>query len=157
MRTKEFELDTLRVNASAVAEFLGVSRNAVALWRKAGLIAPDNDERYNLRDVARAYIARLKARTGADGEEKLDDTLKFWKIERAKQAVRSWRLQRDREVALVILQRLASKVADLRSAIAAGGEDVRSAIDALLDGIADEPAEDIAYTVEGDETENEED
>ena len=151
MRTKEFELDTLRVNASAVAEFLGVSRNAVALWRKAGIIAPDNDERYNLRDVARAYIARLKARTGADGEEKLDDALKFWKIERAKQAVRSWRLQRDREVALVILQRLASKVADLRSAIE-GGEDVRRAIDALLDGIADEPAEDIAYTVEGDET-----
>ena len=154
MRTKEFELDTLRVNASAVAEFLGVSRNAVALWRKAGIIAPDNDERYNLRDVARAYIARLKARTGADGEEKLDDTLKFWKIERAKQAVRSWRLQRDREVALVILQRLASKVADLRSAIE-GGEDVRRAIDALLDGIADEQAEDIAYTVEGDETEDE--
>ena len=144
----------MRVNASAVAEFLGVSRNAVALWRKAGIIAPDNDERYNLRDVARAYIARLKARTGADGEEKLDDTLKFWKIERAKQAVRSWRLQRDREVALVILQRLASKVADLRSAIE-GGEDVRRAIDALLDGIADEQAEDIAYTVEGDETEDE--
>ena len=153
MFTKEFDLNELRVNAATCAEFLGLVRGTLTHWKNAGIIEPDEDGKYNLRDVAREYISRLKKKGG--NESSLDDTLKFWKIERAKQAVRSWRLQRDREVALVILQRLASKVADLRSAIEDGG-DVRRAIDALLDGIADEPAEDIAYTVEGDD-ENEED
>ena len=142
------------VGTNELADWLCVMPSYITVLKRYECVVEDRGG-FNLKESVRAYIAYIKERRKEKGANNLDDTLKFWKIERAKQAVRSWRLQRDREVALVILQRLASKVADLRSAIE-GGEDVRSAIDALLDGIADEPAEDIAYTVEGDETEDEE-
>ena len=136
------------VSVSEIASWLGMAPSAVyGLKQKGGVV--ERNGGYELKKSVLAYISYLKKRQDEKAAAQ-DDELKFWKIEKAKEAVRSWRMGRDRQVCVAVLDRLRSAVAELRTA-AQGHADVVKALGRLAGAIEDIAPEDIFYTVEGED------
>lgn len=143
-------MSDLKVNGKELGDVFGVSRAAISQMRQAGQLTADADGLYNLREAATAYIARLRGRgVGRPAaKSELEAEALRWKIENLKIQNRDWRLQRDRETVLAIMQSLATLMADMRRAISEGGN-IQAALTRLADGITEIDPEDIIMRVEG--------
>ena len=149
-------LKTITLTGSQLAYLYGLVASNVTAFYSRGLLERGEDGRYNLADSVRCYCAYLrdKCRGGKSSANNLDDQLKFWKAQKLKEQVRSWRVSRDREIALAILQQLRNPLQSLRERLrlVPNVGDELDALESALDSVDIETALDI---VEGEEAEDE--
>jgi hypothetical protein len=151
------DLRKVRVTGYALANVLNVQESDVERVRKQGLFKRDRDGHYGLVDCVQAWCLRLKeGRKNAAPADKngLDAQQAFWKTEKLKQQVRSWRVQRDRATALAVVEQIRSAMLQLRERL----KDVRGIgrdFDELLAAVDNVDVEAACAVVEGEDEEEE--
>ena len=150
----KLDLDTLTASPSEMAYILGLNASNITQLIQQGHMTKDADGRLNIRDSVSSYCRRMRERKAGASNAGLDDQLKFWKAEKLKEQVRSWRVSRDREIALAILQQLRNPLQSLRERLrlVPNVGDELDALESALDAVDIETALDIVEG-EGDETE----
>lgn len=144
-------LKAITLTGSQLAYLYGLVASNVTAFYSRGLLERGEDGRYNLADSVRRYCAYLRdKREGGKSANNLDDQLKFWKAQKLKEQVRSWRVSRDREIALAILQQLRNPLQSLRERLrlVPNVGDELDALESALDSVDIETALDI---VEGED------
>ncbi|MBO4513511.1 MAG: hypothetical protein J5746_12175 [Victivallales bacterium] len=149
------ELKQIRVSGCALAACLGIARNSVTQYDQQGLFKAGPDGTYPLVECILAFVDRLRKRDQRKSRNSLDDELQFWKTEKVKQQVKTWRQQRDRDIALAILDGLKGTAARVRDALK--GTAAADALDALAAAIDATDLDRISDIVEGGEDDGEED
>lgn len=113
---------TITVNGKELAEWLCVTPAAVSQWVKAGKIQPVPGGQvpvFPLKQSVQTMVREWRGRRKSIGEGKdLERSLKFWQVEKAKQAVIQWRLTFGKDIALSILNRLEASLADFQREVA---------------------------------------
>lgn len=147
----KLDLDSLTASPSEMAYILGLNTSNITACIQQGHMTKDADGRLNVRDSVSSYCKRMRERKGGKSSaNNLDDQLKFWKAQKLKEQVRSWRVSRDREIALAILQQLRNPLQSLRERLRLVpnvGEEL-DALESAIDGVDIETALDI---VEGED------
>lgn len=155
LRAVDFQ--AMQVSGAVVAAFLGMTQSAVTQQCNMGVVRQNADGTFPLVDTVRDYVAKLKqdrrnvAPADRDG---LDAHQTFWKTEKLKQQVRSWRVQRDRATALAVVEQIRSAMLQLRERL----KDVRGIgrdFDELLAAVDAVDVEAACAVVEGEEDEEE--
>jgi hypothetical protein len=137
--------------------FLGITENSVRDLRSKGVFAYDDDGQLDLAKCVSAYVKWLKdapkRKPVKSGKSALDEELTIWKIEKAKMAIRDFRLQRYREVALAVLAALRKTAENLKQECKLVPR-LTEAIDAFITAIGAVDVDSIAYSVEGEDSED---
>lgn len=137
----------MAVTGAELADFLGVTAPAVTQLKKSGVLATDEDGRYDLRDSVRAYCSQLRQRKTPKGEQavNLEASLAFWKVENEKQKNLQWRVRYGQSIGSAILAQLANAVSALRSELS-GDSAACAAVRSLQDAIGRVDLDDAVYS-----------
>ena len=156
VKVKKPKLDFLEfdLTAAELATLLGCSVNNVAELTKTGTLEKNPDGRYNARDNISRYVKILRERKQGTNLSELQLENIALKNEKIKAQLRSWRMQRDRECGLAIIQALRTAMQRLKADIGATTPAISEAIDGLIKAIESIDIDSISYIVVG---ENEED
>lgn len=151
-KSERLALDAFTVSQAELAAILGIATSNVTPMVQAGLMTKDSDGRFNLRDSVSGYCKRMRERRGGGGDSRAELEVQnlALKNEKLKEGLRSWRMQRDREVAMAILEAQRSAMEKLREECKLVPQLV-SVIDGMLECISRIDVEDISYRVEGEE------
>ena len=140
--------------------FLGITENSVRDLRSKGVFAYDDDGQLDLSKCVCSYVRWVKdaqkRREVKTGKSALDEELIVWKIEKAKMAIRDFRLQRYREVALEVLAALRKTAENLKQECKLVPR-LTEVIDSFINAIGSVDIDSIAYSVEGEDSEDDED
>ena len=145
----------LTVSGTELAELLGLTLPNITAMRSNGNIVPDEEGRYNLKEAVFGYCKRMREKKVGDGASKSELELENMalKNEKLKTSLRTWRVQRDREIGLAIIQGMVSVMTDLKEQCKLVPK-LPEAIDDMIKAIQEIDMEQISYLVEG-ETEEE--
>ena len=157
-KTKKPKLDFLEfdLTGAELATLLGCSVNNVNELTKTGTLEKNADNRYNARDNISKYIKILRERKQGNSKTDLELENIALKNEKLKEQLRSWRMQRDRECGLAIIQALRTAMQRLKADIGATTPEISNAIDGLIKAIECIDIDSISYMVEGEEVEEDE-
>jgi len=145
--TTATELRKVLVSRDTMAYCLGVMSTTVTQLAQQGILRPDTDTGYYpaMEGVA-SYISKLRQelKEAKKAKHSQDDELTFWKTEKTKQQVKSWRQSRDREIALQVLAAIRNAINALKDScrqhpdLLPAIEDAIKAIDTVdLDRVSD--------------------
>lgn len=144
----------LTANGRELAEWLCLTPAAVSQMVKAGKLKalPGGAVPiYPLKSSVQSVIKELRGRKRGTGEGKdLERSLKYWQVEKAKQAVLQWRLQYGKDIAVTILERLDSALAEFQRMT---GSDARlnEAVLKLSGALKNARFDDTAYGLDDDD------
>ena len=142
---------------SDLADFLNLSDSQTNALKRKGLYEPDENGEFDIMVAVRKYVTELRSRkSGTGSKSDLDAELQYWKIEKAKNAVRDFRMNRDREVCLAVLSALTNAMNELRGELEAN-PGVSKAIDRFIERINSVDVDGVSYLIEGDADDDEED
>ena len=142
---------------SDLADFLNLSDSQTNALKRKGLYEPDENGEFDVMVAVRQYVTELRSRkSGTGSKSDLDAELQYWKIEKAKNSVRDFRMNRDREVCLAVLSALTNAMAELKKEL---GSDpgVGRAIDRFIERINAVDVDGVSYLIEGEGDEDEDD
>lgn len=151
------DLRRVRVTCTALAGVLGIRDVQVDRAVQQGIFKRDAKNHYPLVDCIQAWCAKLKAdkeNAAPADKDGLDAQQAFWKTEKLKQQVRTWRVQRDRATALAVVEQIRSAMLQLRERL----RDVRGIgrdFDELLAAVDNVDVESACAVVEGEDEEDE--
>lgn len=160
MDTKQISLPGLEsemtVSGKELAEWLCVTPAAVSQMAHNGKLQPLDGGKvpvFPLKSSVQTVIRELRGKRRNQGEGKdLERSLKFWQVEKAKQAVTSWRLQYGKDLALAILDRLAGALAEFQETTAADAR-LNDAALRLASALKSVKPDDVVYGLDDDELE----
>ena len=156
-KRKALDFQSMQVSGAVISAFLGMTQSAVTQQCNMGVIRQNADGTFPLVDTVRDYIARMREerRNAAPGDKDgLDAQQSFWKTEKLKQQVRTWRVQRDRATALAVVEQIRSAMLQLRERL----KDVRGIgrdFDELLAAVDSVDVEAACAVVESEDEEDE--
>ena len=156
--TTSTELRNILLSKNTLGYVLGVASTGIEQIAQQGILKRDADGHYSLLENVAAYIVKLRQdiKEAKRIKNSRDDELQFWKTEKVKQQVKSWRLERDREISLQILAALRNSINALRDKCK-DHADMAPAFDNLLSAIDTIDIDRISDIVEGDaDTEDDE-
>lgn len=142
---------------SDLADFLNLSDSQTNALKRKGLYEPDENGEFDVMVAVRQYVTELRSRkSGTGSKSDLDAELQYWKIEKAKNSVRDFRMNRDREVCLAVLNVLTNAMAELKKEL---GSDpgVGRAIDRFIERVNAVDVDGVSYLIEGEGDEDEDD
>lgn len=143
----------LRVNARELSEWLGVTPQAISKSVKDKKLQPDEDGLFPLKATVQKAFAALRGKKRGQGESKdLDRSLKYWQVEKAKQAVITWRLQFGKDIAMQIIDRLDAALSEFQK-VTSENPNVNAAIVAMAQALKDTRLEEALYGLD-DDTDN---
>mgnify|MGYP003292426153 CR=1 FL=1 len=138
----------MRVNARELSEWLGVTPQAISKSVKENKLQPDADGLFPLKATVQKAFVALRGKKRGQGESKdLDRSLKYWQVEKAKQAVVSWRLQFGKDIAMQIIDRLDSALSAFQK-VTSADPNVNAAILALAQSLKEARLEDALYSLD---------
>lgn len=147
---------TLTASGKELAEWLCVTPAAVSQWAKSGKIRPidgreDSPPVYPLKESVQSIVREWRGRRKAAGEgsKDLERSLKYWKVERTKQAVLQWRMSFGKNIALSILDRLESSLAEFQKEVGKENPRINAVILRLAGALREARYED--YGMEGED------
>ena len=154
---EKLDLDTFTVSLNELAYILGLASGNITVMVQNGAVVKDADGRVNLRDTVSSYCRRMRERKEGPGASKTSLELEniALKNEKLKEQLRSWRMQRDREVGLAIMQALRTAMDRLKDECKLVPA-ICEVIDGMLDAIDQVDLDGISYEVEGESEEDEE-
>lgn len=154
-KAEKLDLDTFTVSQTELGYIIGLATANISPMVQAGVMVKDADGRFNLRDSVSGYVKRMRERKSGDSKSELELEQIALKNEKLKEQLRSWRMQRDREVGLAIIQALRSAMDKLRQECRMVPP-ICEAIDGLLDALSRIDIEGISYEIEGEADDDEE-
>lgn len=156
-KPEKIDFSTFTVSQAELATLLGLATANITPMVQQGTMVKDADGRFNLLESVSGYVKRMRERkSGAGSKSDLDAELQYWKIEKAKNAVRDFRMNRDREVCLAVLSALTNAMAELKKELG-GDPGVGRAIDRFIERVNSVDVDGVSYLVEGDGDEDEDD
>ena len=141
-----------------LGELLEVESGTITALTQRGILHANDKGRYDLQENVRLYARYLRGlkQDAKTAKHLQDQELQFWKTEKVKDAVKRFRMARDRDIALAILTALTSLLAQFREDVGSLPQ-VTAAIDKLMAGVGSIDIDRVTYAVEGDDDEDEED
>jgi hypothetical protein len=118
-----------------------------------GNLVPDADGRFNLKDAVSSYCKRMREKRSGDSKSELELEQVALKNEKIREQLKSWRMQRDREIGLEILQGITTAMTELKDECKLVPR-LPEAIDKFIARVNEIDIEQISYKIEG---ENEDD
>lgn len=152
---EKLDLDTFTVSQTELGYIIGLATANISPMVQAGVMTKDADGRFNLRDSVSGYVKRMRERKGGDSKSELELEQIALKNEKLKEQLRSWRMQRDREVGLAIIQALRNAMEKLKNECKMVPP-ICEAIDGLINALARIDIENISYEIEGETDEDDE-
>ena len=155
-KSERLDLDALTVSQTELATILGIASSNITPLLQNGSLVKLGDGRLNLRDSVSGYCKRLRERKeGAGSKTDLELEHIALKNEKLREQLRSWRMQRDREVGLAIIQALRSTMNRLKDECKLVPA-ICEVIDGMVDAIEKVDIESISYEIEGEVDDDEE-
>jgi len=153
--TKKPKIDfgNFDLSKDELATLLACSVQNVSEVTKTGMLVRQKNGRYNAQENINRYIRALRERKQGNSLSELQLENVALKNEKLKEEIRSWRMQRDRECGLAIIQALRSTMQKLKSDIGATTPAISNAIDGLIKAIECIDIDSISYMVEVEEDE----
>ena len=134
--------ETLTASGKELAEWLCVTPAAVSQWHKSGKIRAldvPGAPVYPLKESVQAICRELRTRRKGKGEGKdLERSLKYWQVEKTKQAVTQWRVTFGKDIALAILERLDTALGEFQREVASADPRVNAAALRLAKALKEE-------------------
>lgn len=152
-KSQKLDLDTFTVSQTELASILGIATANITPMLQNGNLVKDAEGRLNLRDSVSAYCKRMRERKDGTGKSDLELENLALKNEKLKESLRTWRMQRDREVAMAILDAQRNAMQRLRDECKLVPA-LCQVIDGMIDCINRVDVENISYTVEGETDED---
>lgn len=152
---EKVDIKTLTVSQTELGYILGVSTPTISHLVQAQKFTPDDNGRLNLLKSVSAYCKGLRERKQGNSLNELQLENIALKNEKIKEQLRSWRMQRDRECGLAIIQALKTAMQRLKDE-ASVAPAIGVAIDGLIKAIDCIDIDNISYLVEGEEVEEDE-
>lgn len=156
-KPEKLDLDTFTVSQTELGYIIGLATANISPMVQAGVMTKDADGRFNLRDAVSGYCKRMRDRKEGNGKSKTDLELEniALKNEKLKEQLRSWRMQRDREVGLAIIQSLRTTMNRLKDECKLVPA-ISEVIDGFIDAIDKVDITEISYEIEGETDDDEE-
>lgn len=154
-KPEKLDLDTFTVSQTELGYILGIATANISPMVQAGVMVKDADGRFNLRDSVSGYCRRMRERKSGDSKSELELENIALKNEKLKEQLRSWRMQRDREVGLAIIQSLRSTMNRLKDECRLVPA-ICDVIDGMVDAIEKVDITEISYEIEGETDDDEE-
>ena len=154
-KPEKLDLDTFTVSQTELGYILGIATANISPMVQAGVMVKDADGRFNLRDSVSGYCRRMRERKSGDSKSELELENIALKNEKLKEQLRSWRMQRDREVGLAIIQSLRSTMNRLKDECKLVPA-ICEVIDGMVDAIEKVDITEISYEIEGETDDDEE-
>ena len=152
---EKLDLTAYTVTQADLASILGLATSNITPMVQAGLMVKDADGRFNLKESVNGYCKRLREKKTGDSKSELELENIALKNEKLKEQLRSWRMQRDREVGLAIIQAVTTAMDELKNECKLVPR-LPEAIEEFIGRVNDIDVDQISYLVEG-ENEEEED
>lgn len=153
---EKLDLATFTVTQADLASILGIATSNITPMVQAGLMVKDEDGRFNLRDAVSGYCKRMKDRKeGKQSKSDIDTETAKWKLQNLVAKNRDWRMNRDRQIATEILNKLAGAMMNFREQ-AKMNPALVTAIDEMLSGIGSVNVDEIPSIIEGGDEEDDE-
>jgi len=152
--TSNVDINSVELSQTDLAYCLGITTANITGFIQNGLLKKNANGKMDLVECVSTYCKSLRERKAGTGKTDLELENLALKNEKIKEALRSWRMQRDREVAMAILDAQRNAMLKLREECKLVPALVE-VIDGMLSNIDKTDVADICYTVEG-ETEDEE-
>jgi len=149
-KPEKLDLDAFTVTQTELGYILGIATANISPMVQAGVMTKDADGRFNLRDAVSGYCKRMRDRKEGNGKSKTDLELEHiaLKNEKLREQLRSWRMQRDREVGLAIIQSLRTTMNQLKDECKLVPA-ICEVIDGFIDAIEKVDITEISYEIEG--------
>lgn len=156
-KTEKLDLDTFTVNQTELGYILGIATANISPMVQSGIMTKDADGRFNLRDAVSGYCKRMRDRKEGNGKSKTDLELEHiaLKNEKLREQLRTWRMQRDREVGLAIIQSLRTTMNRLKDECKLVPA-ICEVIDGFIDAIEKVDVTEISYEIEGENDDDDE-
>lgn len=154
-KTEKLDLDNLTASATELAYILGIATSNITVQVQNGGMTPDENGRFNVRDTVSAYCKKWREKKSGDSKSELELENVFLKNEKLKTQLQTWRMQRDREIGLAIIQAIVSTMTELKDECKLVPR-LPEAIDKFIAKVQDIDLEKISYVIEG-ENEDDED
>ena len=154
-KTNSLDIKTLEVSQTDLAYCLGITTANITGFLQNGLLKKNANGKMDLVESVSTYCKSLRERKAGTGKSDLELENLALKNEKLKESLRTWRMQRDREVAMAILeaQRNAmNKLRDQCNLVPA----LTQVIDGMINCINKVDIDNISYTVEGENEDGEE-
>lgn len=153
-KTREkIDVKTLDVTQTDLAYCLGITTANITGFIQNGLLHKNSNGRMNLVECVSTYCKSLRERKAGTGKSDLELENLALKNEKLKESLRTWRMQRDREVAMAILDAQRNAMQRLRDECKLVPA-LCQVIDGMIDCINRVDVENISYTVEGETDED---
>jgi len=152
-KKEKLDLATFAVTQAELASILGLATSNITPMVQNGMMAKDEDGKFNLRDSVSGYCKRMREKRVGDSKSELELENTFLKNEKLKTQLQSWRMQRDREVGLAIIQGIVTTMTKLKESCRLVPK-LPEEIDEFIRVVQDIDLEKISYLIEG---ENEDD
>lgn len=154
-KSEKIDLDTFTVSQTELASILGIATANITPMLQNGNLVKDENGRLNLRDSVSAYCKRMRERKDTNSKTDLELEHIALKNEKLKEQLRSWRMQRDREVGLAIIQSLRTTMNKLKDECKLVPA-ISEVIDGFIDAIEKVDVTEISYEIEGETDDDEE-
>lgn len=152
-KKEKLDLATFAVTQAELASILGLATSNITPMVQNGMMVKDEDGKFNLRDSVSGYCKRMREKRVGDSKSELELENTFLKNEKLKTQLQSWRMQRDREVGLAIIQGIVTTMTKLKESCRLVPK-LPEEIDEFIRVVQDIDLEKISYLIEG---ENEDD
>ena len=152
---EKLDLDNLTASATELAYILGIATSNITVQVQNGGMVPDENGRFNVRDTVSAYCRKWREKKAGDSKSELELENVALKNERLKEQLKSWRMQRDREIGLAIIQAVTTAMENLKNECKLVPR-LPEAIDEFIAKVKDIDLEQISYLVEGENEDDEE-
>ena len=151
-KKEKLDLATFAVTQAELASILGLATSNITPMVQNGMMVKDEDGKFNLRDSVSGYCKRMREKRSGDSKSELELEQVFLKNEKLKTQLQSWRMQRDREVGLAIIQGIVTTMTKLKESCRLVPK-LPEEIDEFIRVVQDIDLEKISYLIEG-ETED---
>lgn len=154
-KPEKLDLDKFTVSQTELGYIIGLATANISPMVQAGVMTKDADGRFNLRDSVSGYCKRMRERKSGDSKSELELENIALKNEKLKEQLKSWRMQRDREVGLAIVTALRNAMEKLKSECKMVPP-ICEAIDGLISALERIDLEGISYEIEGETADDDE-
>ena len=154
-KPERFKIKELEGTGADVAYLIGVTSANITQLEQTNTIHRLDNGMFNLVDSVSSYCRALRDRKQGNSKTDLELENLALKNEKLKEALRSWRMQRDREVAMAILEAQRNAMQRLREECKLVPALVQ-VIDGMMECINSVDVEQISYIVEGENEEEDE-
>ena len=151
--TEKIDIKALDCTQTDLAYCLGITTANITGFIQNGMMKKNANGRMNLVECISTYCKSLRERKAGTGKTDLELENLALKNEKLKESLRSWRLQRDREVAMAILEAQRNAMQRLREECKLVPA-LCQVIDGMIECINRVDVDNISYTVEGETEED---